>query len=273
MKKAMKLVWMALFALPLISLTACGDDDDKEPELTLGEITYSADVNNASATFSVPVTTKNITDDVKVSYTFNSVTSVATGSNGNYAFTLSNLTLGDSYSVTVKAEAAGLTTSQTVSFSMPLFKDYSVLLDKSRQGVINYMGTQPTASDDDYQAYYVNEGNVEYVFVYFTEFDDQISDDVEMVYSKLVSTLKSGRIVNYLESLYTFDEVDEDNWYWYYDEATEMYAIYMMDDNAIQYAYVEDFYDDDDFDAYSKATATNVKANIKAAVKAAKARR
>lgn len=28
MKKAMKLVWMVLFALPLISLTACGDDDD-----------------------------------------------------------------------------------------------------------------------------------------------------------------------------------------------------------------------------------------------------
>lgn len=28
MKKAMKLVWMVLFALPLISLTACGDDDE-----------------------------------------------------------------------------------------------------------------------------------------------------------------------------------------------------------------------------------------------------
>lgn len=28
MKKAMKLVWMVLFALPMISLTACGDDDD-----------------------------------------------------------------------------------------------------------------------------------------------------------------------------------------------------------------------------------------------------
>ena len=28
MKKAIKLVWMVLFALPLISLTSCGDDDD-----------------------------------------------------------------------------------------------------------------------------------------------------------------------------------------------------------------------------------------------------
>lgn len=28
MKKAMKLVWMVLFALPMISLTACGDDDE-----------------------------------------------------------------------------------------------------------------------------------------------------------------------------------------------------------------------------------------------------
>lgn len=28
MKKAMKLVWMVLFALPMISLTACGEDDD-----------------------------------------------------------------------------------------------------------------------------------------------------------------------------------------------------------------------------------------------------
>lgn len=28
MKKALKLVWMVLFALPMISLTACGDDDD-----------------------------------------------------------------------------------------------------------------------------------------------------------------------------------------------------------------------------------------------------
>ena len=31
MKKAMKLVWMVLFALPLISLTACGDDDEPAP--------------------------------------------------------------------------------------------------------------------------------------------------------------------------------------------------------------------------------------------------
>lgn len=30
MKKAMKLVWMVLFALPMISLTACGDDDELE---------------------------------------------------------------------------------------------------------------------------------------------------------------------------------------------------------------------------------------------------
>lgn len=28
MKKAMKLVWMVLLALPMISLTSCGDDDD-----------------------------------------------------------------------------------------------------------------------------------------------------------------------------------------------------------------------------------------------------
>lgn len=30
MKKAIKLVWMVLFALPLISLTACGDDDEPD---------------------------------------------------------------------------------------------------------------------------------------------------------------------------------------------------------------------------------------------------
>lgn len=29
MKKAMKLVWMVLFALPMLTLTACGDDDDE----------------------------------------------------------------------------------------------------------------------------------------------------------------------------------------------------------------------------------------------------
>lgn len=31
MKKAMKLVWMVLFALPMIGLTACGDEDEPDP--------------------------------------------------------------------------------------------------------------------------------------------------------------------------------------------------------------------------------------------------
>lgn len=42
MKKAMKLVWMVLFALPLISLTACGDDDlENEDGATVNLKDYS----------------------------------------------------------------------------------------------------------------------------------------------------------------------------------------------------------------------------------------
>lgn len=42
MKKAIKLVWMVLFALPMVSLTACGDDDEnsapfKEYDYLLGK--------------------------------------------------------------------------------------------------------------------------------------------------------------------------------------------------------------------------------------------
>lgn len=43
MKKAFKLVWMVLFALPLISLTACGDDD--EPDGSISFRDYSNLIN------------------------------------------------------------------------------------------------------------------------------------------------------------------------------------------------------------------------------------
>ena len=134
MKKAMKLVWMVLVALPMIAITSCSKDDD-DPE-------------NA------------------------------------------------------------------------LFKDYSTLIGKTRQGVIDYIGEDPYSQDSEYQFFVFEEETIEYdhvvsVTAMYDDEEGNVLDKVSNVGSVLDPALKNTSIQNYLNEKYDYEFVDEDGDYVY----------------------------------------------------------
>lgn len=218
MKKAIKLLWMVLFALPLISLVSCGDDEP-EPSVEIGDISYTVSEDNSAATFTVPVKISGLSDgeSVAVSYNLGSepAVNVKPTSNGSYTFTISGLTPGYEYGLTVTATAGSASDSKTLKFSIPLFTDYSVLIGKTRQQTINYMGEQPYDSDELMQTFVVNAGNVDYLQTWYSYFDDVVLDNVVVVDCFIDEDLPLNAVTNYLMKLYTFDGIDEDGWYTY----------------------------------------------------------
>ena len=120
-----------------------------------------------------------------------------------------------------------------------LFKDYSVLIGKTRQGVTDYVGVEPALTDAEYQGYVVNTENVTSLVAWFSYFDGITLDKAVIVQSFLNENLKYTEVSNYLNSKYDFEGIDEDGWYTYtkgslliqyipFDEDGEI-------DNTVQY--------------------------------------
>ena len=263
----MKLVWMVLFALPLFTLTACGDDDEPA-EVKINDLTYSLaeDGTSASFTFGVSATGLSAEEYVSVSYSFNnSVIDIAKGTDGKYAFTLSGLTPGRKYSVNITAALSeGTGDVETVEFLTPLFPNYSILLDKTRQEVRNFFTVAPQTVGDYGQYYALDGKSIKAVEVYFTFFQEDsngeyiTSDEAEIVISNLVDTMEANKVQSYLDNLYKYKQIDEDGSFVF--EGDDMEVWFYPEDKQVWYV------DDDYYD-----TRAGGRAALKEAVKAARA--
>lgn len=96
-----------------------------------------------------------------------------------------------------------------------LFEDYSVLLGKNRQGVINYFGEEPYEMGADYQLFVVGENNVDDVRTWYSYFEGEIFDEVVIVESYLSDELNTIEVSNFLNTLYEFEGIDDDGWFTY----------------------------------------------------------
>ena len=240
MKRAMKFIWMMLFAIPMITITSCSKEDDNEPdskaEITIGKVTYTIDSSRNRVDFEVPITSKHIKGDLRVTYTIDEETIRIYPSDDDpdlYLFTIRDLIRGESYRVTIKATYGDVSDTKVVKFTMSdsqtsqsLFKDYSVLIGKTRQGVVNYMGTAPF-EQDEYSQFFIIEDfettNVVGVEAWYVDIEDNILDKVSNVFSLLNPELKNTDILNYLKNNYEYLDYDEDGYYYKKDNLQIIY--------------------------------------------------
>lgn len=123
------------------------------------------------------------------------------------------------------------------------FTDFSVLLRMTGVQVINYMNTSPTDELSDYYVYgfEVNKGNVENVYAYFTDLDENADGEfimfntVQIADVELSEAVKSYEVQNLFNYLYVLVEVDEDGDYKYISEEQQMRILYMPEDNEVVY--------------------------------------
>ena len=226
MKRVMKFIWVMLFAIPMIAITSCSKDDDNEPdskaEITIGKVIYTIDSSRNRVDFEVPITSENIKEDLRVTYTLDGETNRIYPSDDDpdlYLFNLRNLIPGESYEVTIKATSGDVSDTKVVKFTMPdsqtsqsLFKDYSALLGKTRQGVVNYMGTAPFEQDEYSQYFFIEDfetTNVVGVEAWYDDIENNILDKVSNVFSLLNPELKNTDILNYLQNQYEYLDYDD----------------------------------------------------------------
>ena len=265
MKKIMKLAWMVLFALPMISLTACGDDDEPEPaSVKIQDTAVTYDVDNHAATITFDVKANNLPEgtNVKVTYNLSGIPQdVTVGSDGVYTITRTNVELGSTQDVTITATAADAQDKVVVTIAMPLFKDYSFLLNMTASEANKAMGMQSTV-DGGVQQFFPENVNVEFLFAYYTLLGDSYNE-IKMVDSYLNEDLNENTVYSYLKNIYgdgewVVDEEDGDefsSWDFYTDNL--MISFYPIDMDVV-------------YIGYSKSR-SNV-ADIKAAVKANRAK-
>lgn len=229
-----------LFAIPMITITSCSKEDDNEPdskaEITIGKVTYTIDSSRNRVDFEVPITSKHIKGDLRVTYTIDEETIRIYPSDDDpdlYLFTIRDLIRGESYRVTIKATYGDVSDTKVVKFTMSdsqtsqsLFKDYSVLIGKTRQGVVNYMGTAPF-EQDEYSQFFIIEDfettNVVGVEAWYVDIEDNILDKVSNVFSLLNPELKNTDILNYLKNNYEYLDYDEDGYYYKKDNLQIIY--------------------------------------------------
>lgn len=138
-----------------------------------------------------------------------------------------------------------------------LFKDYSVLMGKTRQKTIDYIGVQPVDQDSEYQMFVVSKDNVDAVMTWYSYFDGVILDGVVVVESYITEEISDNAITNYLNSIYDYQGIDEDGWSVYIDKKKNLDINYLPEDHSVMYV------DTKHLDA-SRATMADIKAAYKA---------
>lgn len=118
------------------------------------------------------------------------------------------------------------------------FTDFSVLMGKTRQETIDFIGSQPAVAEMDYLGFDVMENvkfeNVSSVFAWFSYFDENVLDNVVIVQSFLDLDADQKEIVNSLNRLYTFEGIDEDGWYEFHHKKLIIYFIPVDEEGAIE---------------------------------------
>ena len=114
-----------------------------------------------------------------------------------------------------------------------LFADYSVLIGKSRQQAIDYVGAQPIDDGADYQTFRINSEGIISVDALYSYQDGVVLDKCVIVESYLNSYLTANSVNNFLLTKYTYEGTDEDGWYVYTSKDRQVY--YIPEDNSVMY--------------------------------------
>lgn len=119
-----------------------------------------------------------------------------------------------------------------------LFKDWSGLIGEKADKVIKKVGMDPYEEQYDgdnleAQLFEVNANNVDVVAALYTSLDGILYDECVIVESYLADNINLSAATNYLTSIYNYDEIDEDGWYWY--SYKDLYIIYLPEDNSVMY--------------------------------------
>lgn len=276
MKKAMKLVWMVLFALPMIAFTACGDDDEPEPEpkVTIGDVSieYSDLGTAATLEFEVKATNLTVADEVVVTYELNGQSGQATEDQSVYTIALSGLEPGEEYFVNITATAGTASDTQEVYLRYTLLKDYSVLLNKDREVIIKELMKDYTPyyqnldgifydNEDNNLGEYINEVDCYFTFEDIEENPSVVVDDDCIWVDTQMSGLNPANILNYLTALYGKSEVSDDMNSYTFTKG-DMYVWYDIDtEEGVCYV---GYVNKKSWDDYDKETAQDVRKALKA---------
>lgn len=273
MKKVLKFAWMALFALPMIGMTSCSNDDENTPaKVTIDNVqtTYNYDQNSATLSFEVTATGLADDDELIVTYTLGQDAPVQVTANVNdvYTCTIGNLEPANIYNVTILATDADGEVSATtrVELVFPLFgTDYAAILGMTRAETSTFLGLTPNQNSEYYEQFYdINTALVKNVIVFFTDFDTDENGDFLLVDNApwvTVNLQKDGVeksvLLNYFKKLYEVAEFEEEG-YIFTDGAMEI--AYNDDENAPSI----DYYSIGDGSAEAQQKARKMRAAIRA---------